>query len=106
LRIADLGYFSLAVFTAMTLAKEYFLSRLQFPTVFQTLEITRPCGGPLGLHGRSANGRGLGALIGGGGATLVGDWQRVGRSYEKPKQSLRGGPSFRGSLGGCTGSSA
>jgi hypothetical protein len=32
LRIADLGYFSLAVFTAMTLAKEYFLSRLQFPT--------------------------------------------------------------------------
>jgi hypothetical protein len=32
LRIADLGYFSLAVFSAMTLAKEYFLSRLQFPT--------------------------------------------------------------------------
>jgi hypothetical protein len=32
LRIADLGYFSLAVFTAMTRAKEYFLSRLQFPT--------------------------------------------------------------------------
>jgi len=32
LRIADLGYFSLAVFAAMTLAKEYFLSRLQFPT--------------------------------------------------------------------------
>jgi hypothetical protein len=32
LRITDLGYFSLAVFSAMTLAKEYFLSRLQFPT--------------------------------------------------------------------------
>ena len=32
LRIADLGYFSLAVFAAMTAAKEYFLSRLQFPT--------------------------------------------------------------------------
>ena len=28
LRITDLGYFSLAVFAAMTLAKEYFLSRL------------------------------------------------------------------------------
>jgi hypothetical protein len=32
LRITDLGYFSLSVFAAMTLAKEYFLSRLQFPT--------------------------------------------------------------------------
>ena len=32
LRITDLGYFSLTVFAAMTLAKEYFLSRLQFPT--------------------------------------------------------------------------
>jgi hypothetical protein len=32
LRIADLGYFSLTVFAAMTRAGEYFLSRLQFPT--------------------------------------------------------------------------
>jgi hypothetical protein len=32
LRITDLGYFSLAVFAAMTQAGEYFLSRLQFPT--------------------------------------------------------------------------
>jgi hypothetical protein len=32
LRIADLGYFSVAVFAAMTQAGEYFLSRLQFPT--------------------------------------------------------------------------
>lgn len=32
LRITDLGYFSLAVFTAMTRVGEYFLSRLQFPT--------------------------------------------------------------------------
>ena len=32
LRISDLGYFNLAVFAAMTLAKAYFLSRLQFKT--------------------------------------------------------------------------
>lgn len=32
LRITDLGYFNLPVFTAMVLAKEYFLSRLQFGT--------------------------------------------------------------------------
>lgn len=32
LRITDLGYFSLAVFAAMTQAGEYFLSRLQYPT--------------------------------------------------------------------------
>ena len=32
LRIADLGYFALAVFTAMAAAGEYFLSRLQFGT--------------------------------------------------------------------------
>lgn len=32
LRIADLGYFNLAVFAEMTKAGEYFLSRLQFPT--------------------------------------------------------------------------
>lgn len=32
LRIADLGYFSVAVFAAMAQAGEYFLSRLQFPT--------------------------------------------------------------------------
>jgi Transposase DDE domain len=32
LRIADLGYFALAVFAAMTAAGEYFLSRLQFGT--------------------------------------------------------------------------
>lgn len=32
LRIADLGYFSVAVFAAMVQAGEYFLSRLQFPT--------------------------------------------------------------------------
>jgi hypothetical protein len=32
LRIADLGYFQVAVFTAMTAAGEYFLSRLQFGT--------------------------------------------------------------------------
>jgi hypothetical protein len=32
LRITDLGYFSLAVFAALTQAREYFLSRLQFPT--------------------------------------------------------------------------
>jgi len=32
LRIADLGYFGVAVFAAMAQAGEYFLSRLQFPT--------------------------------------------------------------------------
>jgi hypothetical protein len=32
LRIADLGYFALAVLAAMTAAEEYFLSRLQFGT--------------------------------------------------------------------------
>jgi hypothetical protein len=32
LRITDLGYFNLAVFAAMTQAREYFLSRLQFGT--------------------------------------------------------------------------
>ena len=32
LRIADLGYFALSVFAAMTAAGEYFLSRLQFGT--------------------------------------------------------------------------
>jgi hypothetical protein len=32
LRLADLGYFSVAVFAAMVTAGEYFLSRLQFPT--------------------------------------------------------------------------
>jgi Transposase DDE domain len=32
LRITDLGYFSLAVFAALTQAGAYFLSRLQFPT--------------------------------------------------------------------------
>jgi hypothetical protein len=32
LRIADLGYFNVAIFAAMTLAKTYFLSRLQFGT--------------------------------------------------------------------------
>jgi len=32
LRIADLGYFNVAVFTAMVAAGEYFLSRLQFGT--------------------------------------------------------------------------
>ena len=32
LRITDLGYFSLAVFAAMTVAKEFYLSRLQYPT--------------------------------------------------------------------------
>src|SRR5476651_2422132 len=32
LRIADLGYFALAVFAAMMEAGEYFLSRLQFGT--------------------------------------------------------------------------
>ena len=32
LRIADLGYYSLAVFAAMAAAREYFLSRLQFGT--------------------------------------------------------------------------
>jgi hypothetical protein len=32
LRIADLGYFNLAVFAEMTKEGEYFLSRLQFPT--------------------------------------------------------------------------
>jgi hypothetical protein len=32
LRIADLGYFALAVFATMTAAREYFLSRLQFGT--------------------------------------------------------------------------
>jgi hypothetical protein len=32
LRIADLGYFALAVFAAMAMAGEYFLSRLQFGT--------------------------------------------------------------------------
>jgi hypothetical protein len=44
LRITDLGYFSLAVFAAMTQAREYFLSRLQFPTT-----VMRPDGEAVAL---------------------------------------------------------
>jgi Transposase DDE domain len=38
LRIADLGYFNLAVFEEMVAEKEHFLSRLQFGTAVLTLE--------------------------------------------------------------------
>ena len=46
LRIADLGYFNVAVFAAMVAADEYFLSRLQFGTAVmlhdgQTVELMR-----------------------------------------------------------------
>jgi hypothetical protein len=44
LRIADLGYFALAVFTAIAAADEYFLSRLQFGT-----HVLLPSGTPLDL---------------------------------------------------------
>lgn len=75
-------------------------------TTLQTVEIARPCGGAQGFHRRSPNGRRLGTLVGGGGAALVSGWQRVGRSYEELEQSVRGGASLRGSLGGRPGSFA